>query len=883
MSSTSLRAVDLLINGEPGALVTISETAEGTLTFNVKVTDVITGASDAPDIADLRGLFFHISDESLIPGLKVTGSDVTTYVAQANKVTQVENDVTMSGEVGKSAGPFDIGIEFGTQGIGKDDIRETSFTLSASKPLGLELVLQQYFGLRLTSVSDNGVGRALSLKLAGQLTGTPKVIETSHDPLPDPGNATPDNPTPDHPVPDNPVPDNPSTDPSIPHNPTPDPTDPGTHLPDVSYDDLIEGGDGNDTIYGGLGDDEMQGEGGDDLIIGGKDNGTLKWDGGLSIKIGDNLYGNDGNDTFLYKKGDGVDMLWDFQPGRDVIKLSGYTLADVHAFTIVRDVDNRIATTGHDKIAIILDKDGDAIVFNDYPAPSYSDIAIVFADGTTLSSGKLLDLAKSHPVDLAPATNSTSAAAPSSTLSGTDDASLILYGSNDGDTIIGGLGKDVIYANEGVNGLGGFAGDDMLYGGNVTDTIVGGEGNDTGFGNGGDDIIVGSSGSDKLYGAGGADLIFGDDAEGIDLPTLLTTYTIPVDGKKVSATIKITNTWWGGFQAEITVTAKESVNAWEIFLKSQFNIDSIWGAKTSAEASSADGVAYELGNADWNKSLYAGQQTTIGFTAHTGVNGVVDAAHILAGLSITDSLSSVSVANASVTNSLGNTMRGYAGADILVGTLADDVFYVDNSADKVVETSTASTQDQVLTSVSHTLESNVENMAATGTAAINLTGNGLSNAIVGNGNKNIISSGSGNDTLSAGVGNDTLSGGTGNDWLAGGAGNDRLTGGTGKDSFVFNTKLNNVSNLDTLIDFSVKDDTIQLENAIFTKLGKTGTLAKGYFAIGSVAKDGNDYILYDKHTGYLRYDADGSGKGASILFAKMAAGLGLTYADFHII
>lgn len=132
MSSSNLRTVDLLIMGEPGALVTVSETPAGTLTFDVKVTDVISSSKDAPDIADLRGLFFHVSDETLLSGLKVTGRDVTTYIATANKVMQVEKDVTMEGEVGKSVGPFDVGIAFDTPGTGRDDIRGSSFTLSAS-------------------------------------------------------------------------------------------------------------------------------------------------------------------------------------------------------------------------------------------------------------------------------------------------------------------------------------------------------------------------------------------------------------------------------------------------------------------------------------------------------------------------------------------------------------------------------------------------------------------------------------------------------------------------------------------------------------------------------------------------------------------------------
>lgn len=137
-------------------------------------------------------------------------------------------------------------------------------------------------------------------------------------------------------------------------------------------------------------------------------------------------------------------------------------------------------------------------------------------------------------------------------------------------------------------------------------------------------------------------------------------------------------------------------------------------------------------------------------------------------------------------------------------------------------------------------------------------------------------------------GNDIFKGGSGRDTLGGGYGNDVLYGGAGKDVFVFNTKLNKTNNVDRIVDYKVIDDTIWLDNATFRKLG-TGSarspksLNKSFFTIGSKAKDKNDYIIYNKDNGYLSYDADGSGKGAAIIFAKLKAGLGMGASEFKII
>ncbi|MCB8819731.1 cadherin domain-containing protein [Microvirga rosea] len=145
-----------------------------------------------------------------------------------------------------------------------------------------------------------------------------------------------------------------------------------------------------------------------------------------------------------------------------------------------------------------------------------------------------------------------------------------------------------------------------------------------------------------------------------------------------------------------------------------------------------------------------------------------------------------------------------------------------------------------------------------------------------------------NDVVKGGKANDVIKGNAGNDVLWGGLGKDTLYGGTGKDVFVFNTKLDKKTNLDKIADFNVKDDTLWLDNAIFKKLGKgseasPGKLNKGFFTIGTQAKDKNDFLIYDDKKGVLFYDADGSGAGKAIEIATLSKKLKMTADDFKII
>ena len=136
--------------------------------------------------------------------------------------------------------------------------------------------------------------------------------------------------------------------------------------------------------------------------------------------------------------------------------------------------------------------------------------------------------------------------------------------------------------------------------------------------------------------------------------------------------------------------------------------------------------------------------------------------------------------------------------------------------------------------------------------------------------------------------NDSLKGAAGDDRLEGALGKDTFTGGTGKDVFVFRSEATK-SNKDKIVDFKTKDDSIWLDNAVFSKLGKKGTdaspakLSKAFFTIGDKAKDKNDYLVYDKNKGVLYYDADGSGTGKAVEIASLSKKLPMTYKDFFVI
>jgi Ca2+-binding RTX toxin-like protein len=119
--------------------------------------------------------------------------------------------------------------------------------------------------------------------------------------------------------------------------------------------------------------------------------------------------------------------------------------------------------------------------------------------------------------------------------------------------------------------------------------------------------------------------------------------------------------------------------------------------------------------------------------------------------------------------------------------------------------------------------------------------------------------------------------------LNGGLGNDRLAGGLGNDLFVFFTAPNALTNRDTLIDYNPAQDQMALENAVFSRLPASAHLNPVYFRAATHALDANDYIVYNRATGALFYDSNGSAAGHAVQFATLLNRPVLTAFEFAIV
>jgi serralysin len=330
------------------------------------------------------------------------------------------------------------------------------------------------------------------------------------------------------------------------------------------------------------------------------------------------------------------------------------------------------------------------------------------------------------------------------------------------------------------NRLTGNAGNNILNSGTGNDTLDGAAGNDTMNGGADNDTYVWAAGDTISEAAdGGIDLVLskGNSTLGANLENLTLTGSLDVNGTGNGLNNRLTG------------------NAGDNILNSGAGDDTLDGAAGNDTMNGGVGNdTYVIGIGDTISETEAG--------GTGGIDTVQSANSRTLGVNL-ENLTLTGTANISGTgNSLGNrltgnggnntlngaggddTLDGLGGNDTLIGGTGNDTYML-RSGDTVNETTpgAAGGTDTVLSSSSHTLGANLENLTLLGSANLNGVGNSLGNLLKGNGGNNVLSSLDGADTLVGGGGADTLLGGGGDDTLAiADTAFGRLDGGVGTDT-----------------------------------------------------------------------------------------------------
>lgn len=441
-------------------------------------------------------------------------------------------------------------------------------------------------------------------------------------------------------------------------------------------DDELQGGIGNDTLNGGAGIDRLFGQDGNDNLSGELGNDELQGGAGNDVVDGgvgdDKLFGQVGNDTM--NGGDGVDIMVGFTASNDVKQ----TLAAGET-----DDDTMFGGAGADQMY--------GGFGNDYIDGGADNDLVVGDDGVDRLYGSAGD-------------DELNGGAGNDIMDGGIGIDK-LFGGAGNDQMWGGDGNDVMMGFTASNDLKqtlavgetdddlmyGGAGDDLMLGGFGTDQMWGGIGNDELQGGDGNDQLYGEAGNDRLFGQVGNDIIYGGDGDDFIMG------------------------FTGTNEVKQTLAAGESDND---FLYGGAGADTIVGGLGNDYIDGGAGADYMEGGQGNDTYIVnsvndvileqsgEGYDTVISSSNYI-LNANIEELRLVEGFNVNGTGNSLN--NRIIGNGLDNILDGVTGADVMIGGLGNDTYYVDNVGDQVVELAGEGT-DTINASISYALGANVENL-----------------------------------------------------------------------------------------------------------------------------------------------------------------------------
>lgn len=295
-------------------------------------------------------------------------------------------------------------------------------------------------------------------------------------------------------------------------------------------EDWVLGGSGDDVVFGGGGHDTVFGDAGEDRIAGGDGNDIMS--GGLGD---DRIVGGAGDDTFLYRRGDGRDILLDdLVDNWDVVYVNG---AYINGYVL--NADGTVTKDGvvwfdgsawlggqiewNDETRTLrrhLGAVGGAISRDSGEDTLEFGVGIDLQDLTFTRTGNdlVVGVSDDNSTETADSLGDSIAIAdwyaagrPVETFvfasTGAHDVgSMVLQGGTESaDSLVGNGLQDWMTGNGGDDRLEGRAGADILVGGAGRDHLLGGLDADVLYGGADDDRLDGGEGADRLFGGAGVD------------------------------------------------------------------------------------------------------------------------------------------------------------------------------------------------------------------------------------------------------------------------------------------------------------------------------------------------------------------------------------------